>query len=370
MGNTLNCKKKNIYFKVDSYPYTLEMLNPKKPNNKTLNDNYSNKQRNMIKHHNITLYSITKPQTYADVNNIIKYIRTLASNEIYGNLRNVLLGYRYINELKINTKLFIGEYTFVNMIGLILMQYNSNFALNILLDKIISLDSSILNHSCVAVIDPYSKKPFTSTRIIQTCEKEQYSMNISPMILSLRLNLNPSTISLLLNNRYNELFYVLDKAITSYEIYINNIQLREELTHLMKNIMTHIIKFRPEKLSINQINIYRRYLTKNKEMINKFDIIDTSYLMDELYALDEHLLKLQYQTIINHILETSDLKELTIDELITNECCVCLDNHNDSFMGITDCGHFICNICFNDLLKHNCPICDNELKNDSVTFYD
>lgn len=387
MGGALSCKKKSLYFKPQSYPYTQNLYNPLNPHKKSLPMDYLNRDRNMIKQHNFKLYHMANPETETDISEMMSYIKELSYNEIYDGLIDVLHGFRYIPIFdKEHTEDFLGDYVFVNMIGLILMQNNRKFDINLVLHNLLSLDKSILNSSCIAVINPHTNRTYSGS--INNTESQYSYLNITPMLLAFKHKFEPSTIGILLNNRTDELFYLLNKTINLYPNY--DINKRPELVLLIKNIFQKIGETIEISVKKHSLNIYRDKINKYRNLISNFDVVDTASLIDSLCTLDEHLLEMGYNKVIYNILKTSTIKTLCIRDLKTAECSICLDNYteitnerefyksialedetiNIKYMGITNCGHFLCDKCFNSLSKYECPICNTELHKNAIIYYE
>lgn len=58
------------------------------------------------------------------------------------------------------------------------------------------------------------------------------------------------------------------------------------------------------------------------------------------------------------------IKGINSDEIMTNSCCICLEDYNDNKIKLL-CGHSVCKGCIKNINK--CPYCRQPLKNDSVS---
>lgn len=377
MGGSLSCKRKKIiYFKPSEYPYHKSVYSNTEFEAivRKIKISYKNSERNDIKHHNKNLITMTNPSNKTDINKLMTYIRQLTNIEIYQNLDNVLFGYRYIQTKNhiIYDKFGTDTY-YVNIMGMTLINNSRDSDKSLLLLNLISLDPDVLNYPCIAIVDSYSNNVMKDLPLVNVDNILNYNReinvsmyNFNPMLLATELRLPIDIVITLLNNNVKQLYYVLN---TYVNLKINNNEIDEEFIKFIK-IIFEKIRLSNEITELNVINNLINDFTNLKRHIgNSFDIKYSSMLFDEFDFMDSYLMDTQHQSVCDHIIKISRLTELSVIDLKNNECCICLGNRTECCMGITNCGHFICSICFHDLQKRECPICHTSIENDSITYY-
>lgn len=119
------------------------------------------------------------------------------------------------------------------------------------------------------------------------------------------------------------------------------------------------IKFIIDSRSIHDdtyepINYYERVMLYKNKINIEYNEIDK--ILEDIKLL---LIKLKFDKITSkfktiNVVEPFEDKYLD-DELI-DECCVCLDKTNMK----TNCGHYLCVLCWDNLKNKDCPMCREE----------
>ena len=140
------------------------------------------------------------------------------------------------------------------------------------------------------------------------------------------------------NKMEKELLSFNENELKGYDNYINDfrdIYLKNNMKFEDDQYLQKYCSFPQTKLKINKI-------LKNLSKSNKFQQIN-----------------LKYKNTLQSVLNSGKL-----------ECKICLEEINDSNIGLTDCGHFFCFSCIYKNIKYSntCPTCRNNISYEQIYF--
>lgn len=349
---------------------------------------YSKKDKKAIKHHNADINHILQNKT---INEFWKYMNSIEKYYLYSNPKDHLMAYRPLNDTIQFTFENLDISFYANILGQVIIAEIDLVKKKSLINDIVTMAPEILNESCIAlynfkldriptkyeipseylidkpIIRPINlgitkKLPLDILKILIPTQLKCLDMNRNQYLIFMLLSLS-------LNRILNEDEYQKDNNINDIVGKILNTIL-ESLSNFIESLANQSSwSYDNSNLKLqNTINIamnmFKDTIPQINETIDIVEHVDTISQINELYK------QAICGNIINILHKTSAIKDFNIEKLTNGECCICLSTVkelDDTTMGITKCGHHICQLCYHNNLSRQyanniCPLCSVNLK--------